>query len=887
MDILAEYFDLGEFNHHRACDDAEMLSLIFFKMTDKLREEGVLGIKTLSSAMSERVDPKKLRTNHMTILVKNRTGLKNLYRLISMSYLDYYSRVPRIPKTVLERYREGLIIGSACSDGVIYKAFLDSRSHDDILELAEFFDYFEIMPLCNNGYLIEEGTVADEEGLRELNKKIVSLGEEVGKPVVATGDAHFMDREDEIYRQILLAGMKFKDYSRETGLYLRTTDEMLSEFSYLGKDKAFEVVVTNTNIVSDWIEEVLPIPEGTYTPKMDGAEEDLQQMCWERAKSLYGNPLPAIVHDRLEKELDSIIKHGFAVLYMIAQKLVHYSEDQGYLVGSRGSVGSSLVASMSGISEVNPLPPHYYCTECQYSEFITDGSVGSGFDLPDMCCPKCGAKMKGDGHDIPFETFLGFYGDKSPDIDLNFSGEVQARVHKYTEQLFGADHVFKAGTLGTLADKTAYGFVVKYLEGIGISVNRAEINRLIAHCVCVKRTTGQHPGGIIVVPKEYDVYDFTPVQHPADDPGSGIVTTHFAFSYLHDTILKLDELGHDVPTKYKMLERYTNTSVMDVPMNDPDVYELFKSTRSIGVTPDDIGCDIGTLGLPEMGTRFIQQVLIDAKPKNFADLMQISGLTHGTDVWLGNAQDLIKEGICDISEVIGTRDGIMLVLIQKYGLENSTAFKIMEDVRKGKGLKPEYEKDMLEHGVPEWYINSCKKIKYMFPKAHAAAYVMSAIRIGWYKVHMPLEFYAGFFTAAPGSFDAEIVLRGQSGVKRTISEIMEKGKDATQKDSSMINTLQLVNEAYARGITFLPVSLEKSDAFAYLPENGGIRLPFSSLAGVGETAARNIASVRDEGDVLSIEELRIRAQVSKSVIDVLQNNGALKGLSETNQISFF
>ncbi len=887
LDTLAEYFALGDFNHHRACDDAEMLALIFFKMADKLSEEGVKTLAAMTAAMSDKVDCLKLKTNHMIILVKNKVGLKNLYKLVSFSYLNYFKRHPRIPKTVLDNYREGLIIGSACSEGQLFLAMLENRPRADLLEIASYYDYIEIQPIGNNRYLIDKGYATSDEDLRDFNRKLISIADELGKPVVATCDAHFLNKHDEIYRKILLKGMKFSDADKDTGIYFRTTEEMLEEFAYLGEERAREVVITNPNKIADMIDsDIRPFPKGTFTPKMEGAEEDLQRICYENAERKYGKPIPDIVKNRLDKELTSIIKNGFAVLYMIAQKLVWYSESQGYLVGSRGSVGSSFVASMAGISEVNPLPPHYYCPSCQYSDFSNPDKVGSGFDLPDCNCPKCGTKMVGDGHDIPFETFLGFHGDKSPDIDLNFSGEVQGKVHKYTEDLFGAENVFRAGTIGCLADKTVYGYVMKYLEEKGISLNKAEIERLVKGCVDVKRTTGQHPGGIVVVPREYEIYDFCPVQHPADDPNSDIVTTHFTFSYLHDTLLKLDELGHDIPTKYKWLEKYSGTSVMDVPMNDPEVYELFASTRPLGISSDQIDANLGTYGLPEFGTRFVMKMVEEAKPKSFADLLQISGLSHGTDVWTGNAQDLINQGICDISHVIGCRDNIMNDLI-RYGVDNALSFKIMESVRKGKGLTPEWEEEMKKHDVPDWYIGSCKKIKYMFPKAHAAAYVMSAIRLGWYKVHMPLVFYSAFFTAAPGGFDAEIAMSGKSGVVRVMKEIAEKGNEATQKETAMVATLNLVNECYARGIRFLPVNFFKSDAFAYVPENGKIRLPFNSLAGVGENAAKAIAEARDGGEILSVEDLRMKAKLTKAVIEILQKNGALEGLSETNQITFF
>ena len=887
LDYLAEYYKLGDFNHHRACDDAAMLAAIYFKMLQKMREQDIKSFDQLKRDMSANSNPLNLKPYHQIILVKNKIGLKNLYKLISYGFLKYYKRHPRVPKTELEEHREGLIIGSACEAGELFTAVLENRPEAEIEEIVNFYDYLEIQPISNNRFLIAEEKARDDEDLRNLNRKIVELGERYNKPVVATCDAHFLNDEDELYRKILLAGQKFKDFDKDSHLYYRTTEEMLEEFAYLGEEKAYEVVVKNTNLINDMIDDdIRPFPKGTFTPDMEGAEEDLKRICYERARSMYGDPLPDIVAQRLDKELTSIINNGFAVLYMIAQKLVWYSEQQGYLVGSRGSVGSSFVASMAGISEVNPLPPHYWCPNCQYNDFSNPTKVGSGFDLPDMNCPKCGTKLNADGHHIPFETFLGFYGDKSPDIDLNFSGEVQGKVHKYTEELFGAENVFRAGTVGTLADKTAYGYVMKYLEEKGISLPRAEVNRIVSNCVGVKRSTGQHPGGIVVVPKQYDIYDFCPVQHPADDPTSDIITTHFTFEYLHDTLLKLDELGHDIPTKYKYLEKYSNTSVMDVPMNDPAVYELFASTKQLGVSPEDIGSNVGTYGLPEFGTKFVIGMVEEAKPKSFADLLQISGLSHGTDVWLGNAQELIKNGICDISHVIGCRDNIMNDLIG-YGVEKSLSFKIMEAVRKGKGLTPEFEDAMRAANVPEWYIDSCKKIKYMFPKAHAAAYVMSAIRLGWYKVHIPLAFYCSMFTVAPGGFDAEIVMGGKPRVRATIQEIEKLGKEATPKEQQSIPTLLLINEAMARGIKFLPINILKSDASAFVPENGAIRMPFSALSGLGENAAANIVAARNEEPFFSVEDLQIRAKLSKSVIEVLRKNKVLEGLDETDQLSFF
>lgn len=887
LNIVAKYLGISLENHHRAVDDAKATADILLKCFEKLTDEfNIDNLDKLNEEFLSNVDIRKLPMYHVIILAKNQTGLKNLYRLVSTSHLDNFARKPRLPKTLVSEFREGLIIGSACEAGQVYKAILDGKSQEELEDIANFYDYLEIQPIDNNMFLVEKGNVKDRDELKSINKKIYDLGKSLGKDTVATCDVHFMEPQDEVFRRIILAGQGFGDADNQPPLYLRTTDEMIKEFDYLGKEIAHEVVITNTNKIANLIENCKPIPDETYPPKIDGAEEDIKKMTLDKVHSIYGDNLPEVVQKRLDKELNSIISNGYAVLYLIAQKLVAKSISDGYLVGSRGSVGSSFVATMSDITEVNGLPPHYVCPNCKKSEFFLDGSISSGADLEDKICPDCGTLYIKDGHDIPFETFLGFEGDKEPDIDLNFSGDNQGVIHKYTEVLFGKGFVFKAGTIGTVAEKTAYGYVKKYLDERGIITSSAEIERLTLGCTGIKRTTGQHPGGIMVVPRDNDIHNFCPIQHPADDSQSDVITTHFDYHSISGRLLKLDILGHDDPTVLRMLQDLTGLDPKTIPLHDEKVLSLFTSPDALGVTKEELECEVGTYGLPEFGTKFVRQMLLDTKPKTFADLVRISGLSHGTDVWLNNAQYYIKEGYTTLSECISTRDDIMVYLIYK-GVPPKTAFNIMEKVRKGKGVSEEYEQIMKENNVPDWYIESCKKIKYMFPKGHAVAYVMMAVRIAYFKVYYPLAYYTTYFTVRADDFDADLICRGEGAIKSKLQEIYQLGNNVTQKDKGLMTILEIAFEMKKRGFNFLKVDLYTSDATKFAIEDGAIRPPINSLQGVGDNAAKSIVEARKDGEFISKEDLRIRAKISKSVIETLSNHGCLEGLGETNQISLF
>ena len=894
LGIIAENLGIKVDVAHRALDDVDTTVKVFNIMLDMLKDRGAKKLEDMDRVCvnpdMKKDEYKKLPTYHAIILAKNYIGLRNLYKLISISHLHYFYKKPRILKSIYRKYSEGLILGSACEAGELYRAILEGKPDEDIEEIARDYDYLEIQPLGNNMHLVRDEVLPDTKALEDINKRIVSLGEKLDKLVVATCDVHFMDPQDEVYRRILMAGQGFDDADQQAPLYLRTTEEMLNEFQYLGEEKAYEVVVTNTNKISDMCEPISPISPEKCPPYINNCEQTIKEIAYKKAHQLYGENLPQIVEERLDKELTSIINNGFSVMYIIAQKLVWKSNDDGYIVGSRGSVGSSFVANMTGITEVNSLPPHYRCPKCHYSDF-TDYGYGNGFDLPDKMCPECGTRLDKDGMDIPFETFLGFNGDKEPDIDLNFSGEYQAKAHRYTEVIFGKGTTFKAGTVGTVAEKTALGFVKKYNEEHGIPTSTPDACRVAVGCTGIKRTTGQHPGGIIVVPKGREIYEFTPVQHPADDPESDIITTHFDYHSIDQNLLKLDILGHDDPTMIRMLYDITGLDPTKVPLDDKATMSIFSSTDALGVTPEQIKSKVGSYGVPEFGTKFVRGMLVDTKPTTFDELIRISGLSHGTDVWLGNAQTLIEEGTTTLQNSICCRDDIMIYLIKK-GVPPNPSFKIMETVRKGKALKDpakweSFKELMREHDVPEWYIKSCEKIKYMFPKAHAAAYVTNAFRIAWYKVHIPKAYYAAYFTIRADGFDADVMCNGKEKVKNKMKEIEMKGSAASKTDQDMYAVLELVIEFYERGLNFLPVDLYKSEATKFKVENDGVRPPFNKVPGFGTIAAESLVEARKDGKFMSINDLKIRAKIGDKAIEVLKNTGCLNGMSQSNQLSLF
>ena len=896
LNILAKELQVGPFEHHRASEDAAVLGRIYVKLLKRLREEmhavTTADINPVLAATTDRKNKlKNLPRYHFIILVKNQAGLRNLYQLISKSFLEYYNKRPIMPRSELIRHREGLIFGSACEAGEVFRALTKGEPWEEIKRLASFYDYLEIQPIGNNNFMIAKGMAKDEEQLRDWNRDILRLADELGKPCCATGDVHFLEPEDEAFRRILMAGQGFSDADNQAPLYFKSTDEMLKEFSYLGEDRAYEVVVKNTNMIADMCDVIRPVPRENYPPHIDGCEDDLRNMCYEKAKRIYGDPLPEPVQARLDRELGSIIGNGYAVMYIIAQKLVTKSLADGYLVGSRGSVGSSLAAFMSDITEVNSLAPHYLCPDDKYLEWHEDYSCG--VDLPDKICPKCGKPLTKQGFNIPFETFLGFEGDKVPDIDLNFAGEYQSRIHWYTGEIFGHDHVFRAGTIGTVAEKTAFGYVKKYMEERGIECSRAEENRLAAGCTGVRRTSGQHPGGVVVVPKEIEIYDVCPIQHPADDPDSDIITTHFEYHSIDANLLKLDELGHDDPTIIKHLENLTGVNAQEIPLDDPETMSLFHSCKALkykGENPDTdpILGDLGCVAVPEFGTKFVRGMVKETHPSTFAELVSISGLSHGTDVWLGNAAELVRKGI-PLSGCICCRDDIMNYLILQ-GVKPKLSFKTMESVRKGKGLTEEMEAAMNEQHVPEWYIDSCKKIKYMFPKAHAVAYVMMAFRIAWFKVHRPLAFYSAYFSIRAKGFDASCMIKGDKVCLDKMTELRGKERDKTisAAEKDMMTTLEVCHEFYRRGFTFEPMDVYKSDATRFLVTETGLIPPFTSMPGIGEQAALSIVEERKNGKFLSAEELIVRCpKASKAVVELLEQIGALGSMPKTTQMTLF